>query len=74
MGLDIGECCKDGEVFFGFGFWMDKEQNVFGDSKWLADHMEKTLEKSKGEINWDYGLIKSLPDLADQVPEETLEY
>ncbi len=62
----------DGEVFVGFGFWMDKEQNVFGDSKWLADHLGRTLEKSKGEINWDYGLIKSLPVLAEQAPEETL--
>ena len=61
------------EVFVGFGFWMDKERNVFDDSKWLADHFGRTLEKSKGEINWDYGLIKSLPALAEQAPEETYE-
>lgn len=61
------------EVFVGFGFWMDKERNVFDDSKWLADHFGRTLEKSKGEINWDYGLIKSLPVLAEQAPEETLK-
>lgn len=64
---------KDGEVFVSFGFWMDKEHNVFDDSKWLADHFGRTLEKSKGEINWDYGLIKSLPILAEQAPEETLK-
>jgi hypothetical protein len=67
------ENVEDEKVFSGFGFWIDKEQNVFNDSKWLADHIKKTLEKSKGEINWDYGLIKSLPNLADQAPEETYE-
>ena len=66
------ENIKDEEVFSGFGFWVDKEQNVFEDSKWLANNFARTLEKSKGEINWDYGLIKSLPTLAEQAPEETL--
>lgn len=60
------------EVFAGFGFWVDKEQNVFDDSRWLADHIAETLEKSKGETDWDYGLIKSVPILAEQAPEETL--
>ncbi|HBI50434.1 MAG TPA: hypothetical protein DDY21_01120 [Candidatus Moranbacteria bacterium] len=60
------------EVFAGFGFWVDKEQNVFADSKWLADHIVETLEKSKGETDWDYGLIKSVPILAEQAPQETL--
>lgn len=67
------ENVKEEEVFSGFGFWIDKEQDVFKDSKWLADHIKKTLEKSKGGINWDYGLIKSLPTLAEQAPEETYE-
>lgn len=64
---------KDEKVFSGFGFWIDKEQNVFEDSKWLAGNVKKTLEKSKGETNWDYGLIKSLPALAEKAPEETYE-
>lgn len=64
---------KDENVFSGFGFWVDKEQDVFKDSKWLAEHIKKTLAKSKGGINWDYGLIKSLPILAEQAPEETYE-
>lgn len=63
----------DGKVFSGFGFWIDKEQNVFEDSRWLAGNIKKTLEKSKGEINWDYGLIKSLSILAERAPEETYE-
>lgn len=63
---------EDDKVFSGFGFWIDKERNVFSDSKWLADHMARTLKKSKGELNWDYGLIKSLPSLAEEAPNETL--
>lgn len=69
----ILENVKNEEVFAGFGFWVDKEQNVFDDSRWLADHIAETLEKSKGETDWDYGLIKLVPTLAEQAPEETLK-
>ncbi|HBR78874.1 MAG TPA: hypothetical protein DEA46_00400 [Candidatus Moranbacteria bacterium] len=69
----ILEKVENAEVFAGFGFWVDKEQNVFDDYRWLADHIAETLEKSKGETDWDYGLIKSVSTLAKQAPEETLK-
>jgi hypothetical protein len=62
---------KDEKVFASFGFWMNTEPAIFG-VKWLADHIQKTLEKSSGHVGWEYKLMKSLPLLAQEAPDETL--
>ncbi|MEI8343992.1 MAG: hypothetical protein WCF93_03525 [Candidatus Moraniibacteriota bacterium] len=63
---------KDKKIFSGFDFWIDNKHAIFDDFEWFADHIARTLEKSKGETDWDYGLIKLIPILAEQAPQETL--
>ncbi len=64
--------CTEVETFSGFGFWMKDESEAF-DPKWLAEHAYKTLEKSGGKIDWDYGIMMSLSQLATEAPESTLK-
>jgi hypothetical protein len=59
-------------IFKQMGFWMNLEKNIF-DPKWLANHIRRTLEKTGGMIDWDYGLIKTIYKLSQEAPEETLE-
>lgn len=63
--------CKDSEVFREFGSWMKVERGIF-DPIWLAEHVEKTLEMSGGDIEWEIGFIDSLPALAKVAPEKML--
>ena len=55
-----------------FGFWISLEKNIF-EAKWLAKHVKLTLEKNNGELEWDYGLNRSIVKLAEAAPENTLE-
>ena len=59
------------DVLIEFGFWIDTEYCVL-DTKWLARHVRQTLEKTKGYIEWEYGLTKSLATFAKEAPEDTL--
>jgi hypothetical protein len=59
-------------LFNAFGFWMNLEKPIF-EPKWLAEHTRKTLEKTKGLLDWDYVLIRSIVQLAQNAPEETLK-
>jgi len=63
--------CEDKEALTAFGFWMKVEPSVL-EQKWLAERIKKTLEKTSGEIEWDYSLTESLPALVKAAPEETL--
>lgn len=53
----------DREALSGFGFWVNYETEVI-DDRIVADRMAKTMSKSSGLIDWDYGLMKRLPALA----------
>ena len=64
---------KDDELFSSFGFWANKENNVFDDSDWLTEHLIKTLERTNGKMDWDFGLIRSLPLLAKESPANTFK-
>jgi hypothetical protein len=66
------EFISNEEILSGFGFWMDNRQKIFSDSKWFADHVLKTLDKSKGRIEWEHGLMEMLPELAELQPKESL--
>lgn len=57
--------------FVEFGSWMSLEKDIF-EPQWLALHINKTLEKTKGTLDWDYGLTKSIVKLAENDPEDTL--
>jgi hypothetical protein len=63
---------QDYKIFTEFGYWIDTEKNVF-ELAWLAEHIEKTLEKTRGKISWDYKLMRSIGKLANAAPKETLE-
>jgi hypothetical protein len=54
----------DSEALTGFGFWLSPEKNYL-DAKWLAPRVYKTLEKTKGILDWDYGLTRSIIELID---------
>jgi len=60
------------EILAGFGFWINPKEEVITDEI-LAQKMAKTLYKSEGQIDWDYGLIKRLPKLAKTAPSDLLE-
>lgn len=55
-----------------FGTWIEVTNNVF-DIGWLANKINQTLDATKGELKWDYGLIKSVEKMAEVSPNNTLE-
>jgi len=65
------EHCNDKEALQEFGFWMQTKDGIF-DSVWLADHIDRTLEKTNGNLDWEIGFVDSLPDLAKVAPDKTL--
>ncbi len=60
------------ELFKEFGYWIDVEKNIF-DLSWLANRIKRTLEKSKGTLDWDYGLMNSIVQLSKESPEDSIE-
>ena len=63
---------KNPQPFVEFGFWISIEKDIF-EPAWLAKHVKKSLEKTNGTLDWDFGLKKSIIRLAQALPEETLE-
>lgn len=61
----------DPEVFSAFGWWISPDTEVLN-YEWLSGRMAETLQKSGGMIEWDYGLIKQLPNLAKAASKDTL--
>jgi hypothetical protein len=60
------------KLFIEFGFWANLEKKIF-EPVWLAKQIKATLEKTKGVLEWDYALTKSINELAKAAPKETLE-
>ena len=63
--------CEDSKPFTEFGFWIDLKKDIY-EPAWLADKVRKTLEKTKGLLNWNRGLIEIVVLLAQKAPEDTL--
>lgn len=61
----------DSDELTGFGFWINAESSPL-DTRWLAQHTRQTLEKTKGYIEREYGLIRSFVIFAEEAPEDTL--
>jgi len=59
------------DALAGFGFWINVELGAL-DIKWVAPHVCQTLEKTKGYVEWEYGLTRSLVVFAKAAPEDTL--
>ncbi len=62
----------DPAVYEGFGFWISTDKKYLEDD-FLARNMAKTLEKSKGKLEWSYGLTNYLMELAQADAESTLK-
>lgn len=59
------------DVYAAYGFWVNHSKDIF-DNGWLTDMMAKTLEKSKGKVDWDYGTFARLGNFAKANPEKTI--
>jgi len=66
------ENCNESQPFIEMGFWISLEKSIF-ETKWLAEHVRKSLEKTNGVLDWDYGLEKTINHFAKEAPKETLE-
>lgn len=66
------EHCKEIEALKEFGFWMNAEKGVF-ELSWQAERAKRTLEKTGGIVEWDFGLMRSMPTFAKNAPTQTLE-
>jgi hypothetical protein len=64
--------CADVDVLSGFGYWMKADAGLF-ESEWLANQIRRTLEKTKGVIEWEHGMMESLQSLASVSPGAVLE-
>lgn len=74
--LDIWDLVlsKDFEpkTYSGFGFWINPDKEIIDDSE-IIERFDQTLEKSGGDIDWDYGFINRLENFAKINPEKTLK-
>lgn len=59
------------EIFSEFGYWITTKEDVF-EIPWLAKHVEESLEKTAGPMDWDIGLEDSLMEFASKAPKETI--
>lgn len=64
--------CADPKPFIRMGFWISLEKDIF-EPIWLAKHIKRTLRKTKGVLDWDRGLAKTVSKLAEEAPKDTLE-
>jgi hypothetical protein len=60
------------EALAGFGFWVNPNNEVL-DENLVIEKMARTLEKSDGDIDWDYGLLRRLPTFAKKNGGQTFE-
>lgn len=63
---------QDSKLFIEFGFWISLKKDIFKAS-WLANRAKKTLEKTNGVLDWEYGLVESVGQFAKVTPKDTLE-
>ena len=61
----------ESKVFSGFGFWINESKEII-DDKIVVKNIAFSLEKSEGEIDWDYGFLKRLKIFAEKMPDETI--
>lgn len=60
------------KTFSGFGFWINPDKEVI-DEKIIIKNLSLTLEKSEGEVDWDYGMTRRVKTFAEIDPTNTLE-
>ena len=60
------------KAFSGFGFWINPDKEII-DEKIIIKNLSITLEKSEGEVDWDYGMTRRMKVFAEIDPANTLE-
>lgn len=60
------------KTYSGFGFWINPNKEIV-DEKILVKNLADTLQKSEGNIDWDYGLTQRLKVFAEIDQKNTLE-
>ncbi|MDD2785677.1 MAG: hypothetical protein PHS79_02160 [Patescibacteria group bacterium] len=60
------------EALAGFGFWINPNKEVLNELK-VIQNLVKTLQKSNGNLDWNYGLLKRLPTYSEVDPEGAFE-
>lgn len=60
------------KAFSGFGFWVNPDKEII-DEKIIIKNLAVTLEKSNGDIDWDYGITHRLKIFANINPTDTLD-
>ena len=60
------------KAYSGFGFWINPDIEVLNENK-IIDRLPKTLEKSGGDLDWDYGFTRKLEKFAGLKPQNTLK-
>lgn len=63
---------NDSQSLKEFGSWIKIDCGIF-EIKWIAEKINQTLKVTGGKLEWNYGLIKSIEELARKVPETTLQ-
>lgn len=60
------------EALSVFGYWVNPKKEVLPDDV-VIDNLEKTIKKTDGDIDWDYGFLERLPSFAVKNKKATLE-
>lgn len=60
------------QVLSGFGYWINPHKEIL-DDVFMMETISFVLEKTNGNIDWEYGLFKRLPIFAKKNKEKTLE-
>lgn len=60
------------KTYSGFGLWINPNKEVLSEQD-IVKRLPKTLEKSQGDIDWDYGFTRRLKIFAELNPENTLK-
>lgn len=59
------------KAFSGFGFWINPDKEII-ESKIAVKNIAISLERSEGDIDWDYGLVRQMCNFAEIDPKNTL--
>ena len=62
----------EAKTYSGFGFWINQDKEILED-KIVVEKMAASLTKSKGLVDWDYGLLQRIDRFAELNPDKTLE-
>jgi len=60
------------KILASFGFWINPNEEIIKDEI-LVQKIAETLDKSNGQIDWDYGLLKRLSVFAEKNGKEALK-